>query len=43
MKMDLPTFEIHLHIKDLFGWQAGVERFFDYMEVPEDKKVKLVA
>jgi hypothetical protein len=43
MKMDLLTFDGHLHIKDFLDWQSNVERFFDYMEILEDKKVKLVA
>lgn len=33
MRMDLPSFDGHLHIKDFLDWQTGVERFFDYMEV----------
>uniref|UniRef100_A0A2N9J550 CCHC-type domain-containing protein n=1 Tax=Fagus sylvatica TaxID=28930 RepID=A0A2N9J550_FAGSY len=43
MKMDLLTFDGHLHVKDFLDWQSNVERFFDYMEILEDKKVKLVA
>lgn len=43
MRMDLLSFDGHLHIEDFLDWQAGVEQFFDYMEVQEEKKVKLVA
>lgn len=43
MKMALLSFDGHLHIKDFLDWHAGVERFFDYIEVQEEKNVKLVA
>ena len=43
MKMDLPSFNGQLQIKGFLDWLAVVKRFFDYMEIPEDKKVKLVA
>ena len=43
MKMDLPTFDGHFHIEDFLDWQSNVEWFFDYMDILEDKKVKLVA
>ena len=43
MKMDLPTFNGQLQIEGFLDWLAVVERFFDYIKIPEDKKVKSVA
>jgi len=43
MKMDLPSFNGQLQIEEFLDWLVLVERFFNYMDIPKDKKVKLVA
>lgn len=42
MKVDLPSFNGHLQIEDFLDRMMEVERFFDYMSIREDCKVKLV-
>ncbi|XP_020694320.1 uncharacterized protein LOC110108147 [Dendrobium catenatum] len=43
IKLDIPFFEGRMHIEDYLDWEAAVEIFFDYMEIPPVKQVKYVA
>ena len=43
MKMELPSFNEDVTIKEFLDWVTEVERFFAYMETPEDRQVRLVA
>jgi len=42
-KVDLPEFEGQLDPNLFLDWLRRVERVFDYKDIPEEKKVKLVA
>ncbi|VFQ70540.1 unnamed protein product, partial [Cuscuta campestris] len=42
-KVDIPTFEGKNDPDDFLEWLETVERVFDFKDVPEDKKVKIVA
>jgi len=42
-KVDIPKFEGKLDPDDFIEWLQTVERIFDYKEIPENKKAKIVA
>ncbi|KAK0597158.1 hypothetical protein LWI29_022317 [Acer saccharum] len=43
VKVDIPEFEGKMQPEEFIDWLNTVERVFDYKDVPEDRKVKLVA
>ena len=43
LKVDIPNFNGDLNIEGLLDRLTKVDRFFDYTELPNDRKVKLVA
>jgi hypothetical protein len=43
MNTNLPSFDGYLHNEDYLDWIMEVERFFEYMCILDEKKVKLVA
>jgi len=42
-KVEIPKFEGKLDPDEFLEWLHTVERVFDYKDIPDDKKMKLVA
>ena len=43
LKVDIPFFNDNLNIEDFIDLIAEIDKFFDYIEVPKEKRVRLVA
>jgi hypothetical protein len=41
-KMDIPVYEGKLDVEELLDWIRALDKYFDYEDVEEDKKVKHV-
>jgi hypothetical protein len=39
-KMDIPVYEGNLDVEELLKWIGALDKYFDYKDVKEDKKVK---
>ncbi|KAI5678801.1 hypothetical protein M9H77_09751 [Catharanthus roseus] len=42
LKVDIPSFYGNLGIEDFVDWIAKIDHFFEYMDIPQEKRVKLV-
>ena len=41
-KIDIPIYEGNLDVKELFDWIRTMDKYFDYEDVDEEKKVRHV-
>lgn len=43
LKVDVLAFSNNLEIGDFLDWIAEIKKFFNYVDIPEEKQVKLIA
>ena len=43
LKVDIPFFSGNLNIECFIDWVVDIDRFFDYIDVSKEKRLKLVA
>ena len=43
LNVDIPFFSGNLNIEDFINWLVDIYKFYDYMEVPKEKRVRLLA
>ncbi|KAG6478337.1 hypothetical protein ZIOFF_061776 [Zingiber officinale] len=43
VRVDIPEFHGHLQLEGFLDWLSAVEKIFEYKDIPDGKKVKLVA
>lgn len=41
LNLDLPNFSGHSHMKEFLDWLTTIDKFFEYIEMPESKQVKV--
>src|ERR1044072_5450733 len=42
VRVDISFFHGNMSVEEFLDWQIGVDRFFEIMEIPEHKHVKMV-
>ena len=42
LKVDISNFSGNIDIEGFLNWLTEVNRFFDYIELPEERKVKFI-